>query len=118
VKADYPAFSNFRALLTIWDENLEKQRVQQLQDNPNLSFFFKKNNDVFGAPEESRLVFARMKNPEKDEKQWVKDASFAAVDLKRAAEGDSTQILFSNKDLDKIKIIEKEAAFKGLIKKD
>jgi hypothetical protein len=92
------------------------ERAQKLMDNPHISFFFRKDGEVFGGPEESRLVFARMKNPERGEKTWAAEASFAAVGLKRAIDGDVVQRLFSGKDLDSIEVLDKEKAFKGLKK--
>jgi hypothetical protein len=82
--------------------------------NANISFFFKKGGEIFGAPEESRLAFARMKHPEPEEKVWAKDANFSAIDLQKAIGGETTQRLFSNKDLAEIKILEKDDAFKAL----
>ena len=79
-------------------------------EDENMVFFFKKDNEIYGAPEESRIIFARMKHPDKDDKSknWDKDATFVAVDLKSK----ERQSVFGYKDLNKIKIIDREEAIK------
>lgn len=71
-------------------------------------FFFKKDKNYYGADESSRVIFARMKNPDKDSgASWRKNASFSAINLK-----DSKQYIFNYSDLKSIKIIDKEEAEK------
>jgi hypothetical protein len=110
----YPAFSAFRELLTLWDECLENQKVERLMDDREMSFFFKKDGEIFGAPEESRLVFARMKDPSEDGEEWVQGASFPAYDLKKAKTEEDPQRLFTAKDLKSLEIIDKEDVLKSL----
>jgi len=116
-----PGFSSFRKWLDIWDyylENEEKEnKIRNLLNGQNLIFFFKKGNSVFGAPEESRVVFAKMKSPEEDAvEDWIKEASFAAFDLVKALDGNEVENIFTAKDLNSIKIIDKEEA-EDLLKK-
>ena len=58
-----PAFSSFRSLMDQWDEHLKLEKIKDIIDG-NLVLFFSKDDEFFGCPEESRLVFAKIKNPE------------------------------------------------------
>lgn len=88
-----------------------KHKIRNLVDGHNFIMFFTKDNGVFGAPEESRLVFAKMKTPDEETPDgWADEASFAAFDMIKALAGDKVQNLFSKKDLKKIKIIDRNAA--------
>ena len=118
-----PAFSSFRNLMDIWDEatiiedkkKAEKQnKVKSLIDGKSLIMFFKKGDSIFGAPEESRIVYAQMRNPDDD---WpVDDANFSAFDLIQALNGNSTENLFSMSDLPQIDIITRDEAENSLMK--
>lgn len=85
-----------------------------LEDN-GLVLFFKKEGKVYGSPESSRLVFARMKDPE-DGEEWAKEATFMAYDLGEAAKGNKVQVLFSIKDLKGLDVIDQAEAEKLLSK--
>jgi hypothetical protein len=122
-----PAFSSFRQLMDLWDEatlvedkkNDKKQgKVKSIIDGKNLIMFFRKGDSIFGAPEDSRIVFARMKNPEADDmpEDWGNDASFNAFDLVKALGGDSVENLFSMKDLPEIDVITRDEAENALMK--
>jgi len=72
-------------------------------------FFFKKENEIFGAGEDSRVVFAKMKHPDEDMPSgWKDEANFSAHNLKRSVIGDPSQNVFSSKDLKKINILDKD----------
>lgn len=75
-------------------------------------FFFKHKDKVYGASESSRLTFAKMKD-KKDEDgknpKWVAAANFVANDLK-----EKSQTVFGKKDLEDIKVIDREKAEKML----
>ena len=55
-----PSFSSFRDLMDRWDKQLilkeELDAINNLLDKHDLILFFKKGDDLFGAPEESRLI--------------------------------------------------------------
>jgi hypothetical protein len=117
-----PGFSNFRDLMDMWDIELAEGefngKIKSLIDGRGLILFFKKGDDVFGCDEDSRVLFAKMKNPKDDEdlpKNWDDDASFMANNLSRAIRGESTQSIFSKKDLKEIKVIDKEEAEEALL---
>lgn len=107
-------FSNFRELLDLWDNAKDKFNKKCLLEDNDLAFFFKKDNILYGATENSRLIFAKMKNPDSDEKKWSKDATFSAYNLE---EEKPNEIVFSLKDLNKIKVLDQEKAEKELDKK-
>jgi hypothetical protein len=109
-----PNFSNFRQLLDLWDNKKTDFNKKCFMEDNNLVFFFKKDKTLYGASENSRLVFARMKNPEPEDKKWSKDATFSAYNLE---EEKPNEIVFSEKDLVKIKVMDQEKAEKELDKK-
>ncbi len=122
-----PAFSSFRRLMDVWDETLlkeekkksEKQgKVKNIIDGKGLIMFFKRGDSIFGAPEESRIVFARMKNPDIEDEpdSWEDEANFNAFDLVKALGGDSVENLFSMKDLPEIDVITRDEAESELMK--
>jgi len=97
-------FSNFRILMNKWDnikEDFEKNCI--IEDN-NLVFFFKKEGKLYGAPEQSRLTFAKMKNPNEDEKEFCADATFKGFELNSE---EKKELIFTYKDLDKIEVVDK-----------
>ena len=109
-----PNFSDFRSLLDLWDNVKDKFNKKWLMEDNDLIFFFKKGDVIYGASENSRLTFARMKNPEKEDKTWVKDATFSAYNLQ---EKEPNETVFGKKDLEDIKIMDQEKAEKELNKK-
>jgi len=114
---------DFRELLNRWDEAKPKMelelKVNDLLDGRNYIFFFEKDKNVFGAPEESRVVFAKMKIPDDElPDNWAKEANFSAHNLTKAVQGENTQNIFNVEDLDKIKILDQEEARKMLLKRN
>ena len=112
-------FSRFRHLMDLWDGVVQRENnVQAIIDGNGLIVFFLKDGDVYGAPEEGRLVFAKMKNPdEEDEEDWATEASFAAFRLKDALEGREIARVFQQKDLKTLKVISQEKAVELLTTK-
>lgn len=111
-------FSDFRELLDRWDEAVDRQQIQDMIEGNNFVFFFKRKNEIFGAPEESRLIFAKMKNPDKEASEdWAKEATFAAINFDRALKGEKVKSVFGEKDLSEIKVIEKDKAVELLVNK-
>ncbi len=99
-----------------FQEALENH-ISNLLDSRGYIMFFKKDGQVFGAPEESRIMFARLKTPEKDEKQTEEPGGFLGFNLLRSMFGDMSPNLFGANDLKKIKIIDREDAEKHMKKK-
>jgi hypothetical protein len=99
---------------------LEKAgNIESIIDNNDLMLFFKTKNEYFGGTEESRVVFARMKNPTSDNPAaWRKEASFSALNISKAVQGEKLEQVFGFKDLKSIKIVPKEDVIKALNKKN
>lgn len=117
---DSLGFSDFRSLMDQWDEAVEKQEIRDIKsmvEGNDFVLFFTKEGRIFGAPEESRLTFARMKVPdeEEDDPNWLKEATFMAINLSRALEGERAEAVFGWNDMNKIKIIDVEEAIKKLV---
>jgi len=112
---------SFMDLVDTWNCYLESEdkesKIKTLLDGQGLILFFKKGKDIFGASEESRLIFAKMKTPDEDvNDDWLKEAIFMALNLKKALLGKEVESTFSTKDLKSIKIIDRDDAEK-LLKK-
>jgi hypothetical protein len=117
MKNNSPGFSSFRVLLDQWDSVQEDEKIDKIADDENLCFYFSLDDCVFGSTEEGRLMFARMKHPEKEDgDKWVKEADFAGLNLEKAVGGEKSQRLFTHKDLKKIKVMSKEDAFERIKK--
>lgn len=106
-----PGFSKFRELMDVWDgylvENEVDNRVSELI--APFVFFFKRGSDIFGAGEDSRVVFAKMKHPDDElPSGWRDEANFTAHNLQKSVSGEPAQNVFSYKDLKKIKILDKD----------
>jgi hypothetical protein len=93
-------------------------KARRLMLEQDLCLFFSKDGRFYGAPENSRITFARMKNPDSDEDAaWMKDASFSAYDLEKVADGEEVASVFTAADLPEIKTVGREKAEKALKKK-
>jgi hypothetical protein len=118
---EYRAFV-FRDLMTKWDDYLsleqEKKSIEDHLDQNQCILFFKKGNDLFGAPEESRLVFAKLKSEDEDmPSHWKDEARFIALNLINSILGQQTQNVFSFKDLDNLQLVDREKVINELMKK-
>lgn len=104
----------------LWDEYLLKEdiknRILALLDGQDLILFFKKDQDIFGANEENRLIFAKLKE-KKENEFWKNEASFMAINLSKAIEGENVKSVFNKKNLKEIKVIDHDEALKLLLKK-
>lgn len=100
----------------VLQENEDRaNRVKLLIDGQNFIFFFHHNGKFFGGPENSRLAFATMKNPD-DDCQSIEDLSFSATNLLNALSGNPTEHIFFTKDIDDIDVINKADLFDFLMK--
>lgn len=80
-------------------------------------FFFKKDKELYGAGEDSRVIFAKMKNPDDDlPSGWSDEANFSAHNLLKMIKGEPAQHLFNSDDLKQIKIVDKEKVSERLRK--
>ena len=114
-----PGFSKFRELMDDWDQHLIEAEIDsRIEDLTGpFVFFFKKGKELFGAGEDSRVVFAKIKHPDDElPSGWKDEANFSANNLNKAIIGQTAQHIFGKKDLKSIKILDKEAVSKTLQK--
>lgn len=112
-----PAFSDFRALLDQWDEVAPAFQAKTLCESNGLVLFFKKGKSVYGAPESSRLTFAKLKQADEEVPDgWKDEANFVAFDLGKAMKGEKIQVMFGSKDLKGLKVIDQDQVEKELAK--
>ena len=116
---DSPSFSKFRSLMDCWDRFLESSKtLAELVDDHELILFFTKDGEVYGAPEESRLIFAKLKTDTEDDPLqpgFLKEARFPAVKLSKLRSGgeeEAKEVVFGAKDIKKIKVIDREEAIR------
>lgn len=97
-------------------ENNNKKRLKEIINSENYVMYFKFNDEFFAADENSRVVFAKLKNPDEDvNKAWETEASFMGSNLSSYEKtGHLAKRIFFFKDLKKIKIINKEKVLKQL----
>jgi hypothetical protein len=114
-----PAFSKFRELMDTWDRHLHLENsANDLMDRNGLILFFNKGDDIFGAPEESRLIFAKLKSGDEDDPLtpgWRDKAKFVAMNLLKSMAGDPVQTMFGLNDLDDIKVCDREDVLQRLM---
>jgi hypothetical protein len=113
------AVSKFKATMNIFDDSLseeeEADKIKNFADTHGLVLFFKKDKDYFGASEDSRVVFARLKNPDDEVSDgWEEEANFSAINLSKLVKGDVSQHVFSKSDIKKIKIMDQEKVIDAL----
>ena len=106
-----------------WDDNLLREsmeeRVDALVNSPNLSFLFVRHGNVFGAGEDSRLTFAKLKSRKNEDEiaGWKDDADFMGVNLESILKDDHPiHSVFGKKDLADIKVVDQEEAKKRLLR--
>jgi hypothetical protein len=112
-------YKYFRDIMDVWDEILNEEhkdgKIESLLDGNGNILFFKKDGDIFGAGEDSRVVFAKLKNPDDDLPQgWTKEANFTADNLTRTIKGEPSRHVFNKDDLKDIKVMDRDEAFESL----
>lgn len=117
-----PGFSKFRGLMDLYDDYLleeeDQEHLKHFLDMQGLILFFKKDGDYFGAGEDSRVVFARLKNPDdENSKGWEDEASFTATNLSKMVNGEPSTNIFDKEDIKNIKIVDRDDMVKKLSEK-
>lgn len=103
-----PSFYSFKDFFNFEENN-------ELEQN-DLCIFFKKNGSVYGATEEGRITYARIKNPEsKEDVSWKKDAVLILYDLEK--ESEDKRIMIKSSEISKFHLINQDEAEKILKKK-
>lgn len=119
-----PGFSKFRELMDTWDKHCiiqeQKDKISDMLDSHELSLFFKKGEDYFGAPENSRIIFAKLKNDDDDEPMapgFRDQAKFLALNLLKSMLGgeDSSETMFGLNDIPSINVCDREEAIEKML---
>ncbi len=98
---------SFKDFLAEFEESQLEKLASIIGGEEPLVFFFKKGKEIYGGPEDSRLVFAKIKNPDKDDpKAWGDEAAFHATNLLKDLKDQEEEESFCGKDLKGIKVID------------
>ncbi len=127
-------FSEFRNLMDVWDnyvfvETVHNELEKFLTHKEIIMYFLypvkhgkpQKKARLYGATEEGRLAFAKIKNPNDDDPEKAQD-NFQAFDLEslinHSDEPEEIQRIkiFNRKDIKKIKIVSQDYAIDKLTK--
>ena len=105
-----------------WDVQLEcMEKINNILDDNGIILFFKKGDDYYGAPEESRVIFAKLKTDEEDDPLYPgfrDEARFPAFKLMSLLNDDpenSKESVFCQKDLPKIHVCSREEALDNMM---
>jgi hypothetical protein len=114
--------TELREYINLWLEaktkEVKRDSVRSLLDANNFVFFFKKGNNLFAAPETSRVMFARMKNPDEETTEEAKkEQSFLALDLDSALEGEKAERIIKYEDLKELKVLDRDKVEEMLVKR-
>lgn len=85
-----------------------ESNINDFIDNKQIIFFFKHEDEYYGASEDSRLVFAGIKDG-----TFPADSEFIGIKLKKNME-DPKEKRFSKKDIKSIKVVDERDAIKGV----
>ena len=95
-----------------------REKIESMIDDGEYILFFKKDGNIFAASEDSRVAFAKMKNPDDDmPKNWEEEASFTADNMNKMIRGEPSQHVFSKKDMNEMKVMDREKVIEELGKK-
>jgi hypothetical protein len=99
-------------------EDQEKQsKVSSYLDENKYTLFFEYKKDLYASDEDSRVVFAKIKNSDEDlPRNWKEDIKFVAVKLMPSLKGQNSTHLFSHKDLKDIIFVDRDEIIKKIIK--
>ena len=104
---------------SLWEAALDDQQKKKLKmmlDGGGLIFYFRYKDEVYGAPEGSRVTFAKMKDPDDEDHTpgWLREANFMATNLTKMGQGQQVQTIFGEKDLKDVDVLSKEEAYDAL----
>lgn len=112
-----PYGHEFRSLMNVWDKQKLLEEISQhknkikamIEGGPMILYVkHKDNGNIFGCDEPSRVMFARMNNPDDDAPpEWADQANFMATNLSKMLNGeDGAETVFGKKDINKLDVIE------------
>ena len=104
---------------SLWEAALDDQQKKKLKmmlDGGGLIFYFRYKDEVYCAPEGSRVTFAKMKDPDDEDHTpgWLREANFMATNLTKMGQGQQVQTIFGEKDLKDVDVLSKEEAYDAL----
>jgi hypothetical protein len=113
---------DFLSMILRWDkiQHVMKEqddrfvKTKMLVDGHDFIFFFACRGSIYGANENARSVFSVMKKP-MDEPGY-EEMSFSATNLSKAMQGEPKEEIFIYKDIEEIKVLNKEVARHLLMK--
>jgi hypothetical protein len=92
--------------------------AKRILDESDLCLFLKKDGVMYGGTEDSRITFARMKNPEsKEDHDWAKEATLAVYDLEKSQDGKKVMTVMNMTDIKKLVPMDADEVEKELEKK-
>lgn len=95
----------------------KRDKISSYLDEKEYTFFFKYENKIYAATEESRLIFAKIKNEDEDlPSDWKNELKFSAIDLIKSLTEDIGARFFGYNNLKNIKNIDRETIIKKLSK--
>lgn len=96
-------------------EEEKDSKIRHFLDTQGLILFFKKDKDYFGADEDGRVVFARLKDPDDETPSgWADEATFSAANLSKMVQGQPSTHIFSKNDIKKIKVVDRDKVIDSL----
>jgi hypothetical protein len=118
------AFADFHAMMDRWDMYCafqeQEDRLNDILDKHELILFFTKGKDLYGAPEDSRVIFAKLKADDDDDPMmpnFRQEAQFRAVNLFKAMSGEEgLERVFNLKDIPELKVVDREKAIDMMLK--
>lgn len=121
----YAGISDFRGLMENWEYFLEmkglEDKLNQLLDKHEITLFFTKGDDLYGAPESSRVIFAKLKTDDDDDPMqpnFRQEARFPVINLFRSMNGspeDIVQSVFGLKEMPDLEVCDREKAIQMLM---
>lgn len=115
---------DFKDLIESWDYYCmvqeQKEKINDLFNNHELSLFFKKGENYFGAPENSRIIFAKLKNDDEDEPMmpdFKNQAKFIALDILKAmsSDEDPSETMFGFGDIPSINVCDRDEVIEKIL---
>jgi hypothetical protein len=115
----------FRNLLDLWEANCEIEgeieKINGLFDKHGMIIFFKKDDDLYGAPESSRLVFAKLRSKDADNPISIglqDQIRVPAINLIKAMFGDepeNSQVALTADDLENMEVCDRDEIINALM---
>lgn len=90
----------------------KNKKIEEIVFKEKYTFFFKYEKKIFATGEDGRLIFAKVKNKDKDID--YKNAKFIADDFKQKIKGEESSKYFSYEEIKKIKVVQLEKIIKNI----